>query len=70
MRKVDQTTAADVLAVVQDTRRLVQAFNAAHGQPVCVACVGERTNPDGGPCLCCGGSGIDPDPAAPVGVAS
>jgi hypothetical protein len=32
--------------------------------PVCVACVGDRTNPDGGPCLRCKGTGTDPDPAA------
>jgi hypothetical protein len=34
--------------------------------PVCVACVGDRTNPDGGPCLRCKGTGRDPDPLAPV----
>ena len=32
--------------------------------PVCVACVGDRTNPDGGPCLRCKGTGRDPDPIA------
>jgi len=37
--------------------------------PVCVACVGDATNPDGGPCLRCGGSGRDPDPLAPTGIA-
>jgi hypothetical protein len=36
--------------------------------PICVACVGDRTNPDGGPCLRCRGSGTDPDPAAPTGI--
>ena len=33
--------------------------------PPCVACVGE-----GGVCRRCKGSGVDPDPAAPVGIAS
>jgi hypothetical protein len=37
--------------------------------PICVACVGNRTNPDGGPCLRCKGTGIDPDPLAPTGLA-
>ena len=32
--------------------------------PICVACVGGRTNPDGGPCLRCQGTGADPDPLA------
>jgi len=36
--------------------------------PICVACVGDRTNPDGGPCLRCKGTGIDPDPMAPTGI--
>ena len=36
--------------------------------PVCVACVGDRTNPDGGTCLRCRGTGIDPDPLAPPGI--
>jgi hypothetical protein len=36
--------------------------------PVCVACVGDRTNPDGGLCLRCKGTGIDPDPLAPTGI--
>jgi hypothetical protein len=36
--------------------------------PVCVACVGNRTNPDGGPCLHCKGTGTGPDPLAPTGV--
>ncbi len=35
--------------------------------PPCVACVGDRTNPDGGPCLRCKGTGTDPDPLAPTG---
>jgi hypothetical protein len=34
------------------------------GAPVCVACVGDRTNPDGGPCLRCKGTGTDPDSLA------
>jgi hypothetical protein len=29
-----------------------------------VACVGDRTSPDGGPCLRCKDTGIDPDPLA------
>jgi hypothetical protein len=36
--------------------------------PVCVACVGDRTNPEGGPCLRCKGAGLDPDPLAPAGI--
>jgi hypothetical protein len=36
--------------------------------PICVACVGDGFNPDGGPCLRCGGSTVDPDPQAPAGV--
>jgi hypothetical protein len=35
--------------------------------PICVACVGDLTNPDGGPCLRCKGTGVDPDPLAPAG---
>jgi DnaJ-class molecular chaperone len=38
-------------------------------EPVCVACVGDGTNPDGGPCLRCNGTGTDPDPLAPTGIA-
>jgi hypothetical protein len=36
--------------------------------PMCVACVGDRTNPDGGLCLRCKGTGRDPDPLAPAGI--
>jgi hypothetical protein len=36
--------------------------------PVCVGCVGDGFNPDGGPCLRCNGTGIDPDPLAPIGI--
>jgi hypothetical protein len=36
--------------------------------PLCVACVGDRTNPDGGPCLRCKVTGADPDPLAPTGT--
>jgi hypothetical protein len=36
--------------------------------PICVACVGDRTNPDGGPCLRYKGTGADPDPLAPTGI--
>jgi hypothetical protein len=32
--------------------------------PLYVACAGGRTNPDGGPCLRCKGTGTDPDPRA------
>jgi hypothetical protein len=42
---------------------------AAEAAPVCVACVGDRSNPDGGPCLRCKGTGRDPDPLAPAGTA-
>jgi hypothetical protein len=50
--------------------RLERARTApAPAAPVCVACVGDRTNPDGGTCLRCKGSGIDPDPLAPAGIA-
>jgi len=38
-------------------------------EPVCVACVGDRASPDGGPCLRCKGTGTDPDPLAPTGIA-
>jgi hypothetical protein len=41
---------------------------ATEPAPICVACVGDRTNPDGGPCLRCRGTGIDPDPLAPDGI--
>ena len=35
--------------------------------PVCVACVGDGTDPaTGAPCLRCKGSGTDPDPLAPA----
>jgi hypothetical protein len=45
------------------------AAEPAPGTPLCVACVGDRTNPDGGPCLRCKGTGCDPDPLAPAGIA-
>ena len=35
---------------------------------ICVACVGDGTNPAGGICLRCRGTRIDPDPAAPSGI--
>ncbi len=38
-------------------------------EPVCVACVGDGFNPDGGLCLRCRGTGVDPDPLAPAGIA-
>ena len=38
--------------------------------PICVACVGEGTDPaTGQPCLRCKGTGTDPDPLAPTGIA-
>jgi hypothetical protein len=38
--------------------------------PICVACVGDGTDPvTGGPCLRCKGTAIDPDPLAPTGIA-
>jgi len=49
------------------TATLPQA--TAPQDPICVGCVGDRTNPDGGPCLRCTGTGTDPDPAAPTGIA-
>lgn len=45
-----------------------QAPPAAEPAPICVACVGDGFNPDGGPCLRCSGSGVDPDPLAPTGI--
>jgi hypothetical protein len=36
--------------------------------PICVACVGDGFNPDGGDCLRCQGTGVDPDPMAPAGA--
>ena len=41
---------------------------AAVPSPICVGCVGDRTDPDGGPCLRCKGTGTDPDPLAPTGI--
>ena len=46
-----------------------QARSTADLAPICVACVGDGTNSDGGPCLRCKGTGTDPDPAAPTGIA-
>jgi hypothetical protein len=38
--------------------------------PICVACVGDGTDPaTGRPCLRCKGTGTDPDPLAPAGIA-
>jgi hypothetical protein len=36
--------------------------------PICVACVGDKAIPDGGPCLRCKGGGVDPDRLAPTGI--
>ena len=29
---------------------------------ICYGCAGSRTDPRGGPCKRCGGSGVDPNP--------
>jgi hypothetical protein len=36
--------------------------------PVCVLCLGDGFNPDGGVCPRCHGSTVDPDPRAPAGI--
>jgi hypothetical protein len=37
--------------------------------PICVACVGDGTDPvTGETCLRCKGNRVDPDPAAPTGI--
>jgi hypothetical protein len=41
---------------------------SAEPAPICLACVGDRTSADGGPCLRCKGTGADPDPLAPTGI--
>jgi hypothetical protein len=48
------------------TKMPERAPAAARPAPICVACVGDRTDPAGGPCLRCKGTGADPDPLAPV----
>jgi hypothetical protein len=42
---------------------------AAAQPPICVACVGDGTDPAGGICLRCRGTCVDPEPAAPSGIA-
>ena len=43
---------------------------SAPQEPICVACVGERFDWIAErPCQRCHGTGIDPDPAAPTGIA-
>jgi hypothetical protein len=67
----DNTEARAELASAVDALNAAASAQEPRAQaaPICVACVGDRTNPDGGPCLRCGGSGIDPDPMAPTGIA-
>ena len=37
--------------------------------PICVACLGDRTDPPTGqPCLRCKGTGAGPDPLASTGI--
>jgi hypothetical protein len=51
------------------TDTLTDQAPAATPDPVCVACVGEGTDPATGlPCLRRRGTGTDPDPAAPAGI--
>lgn len=69
-----------IAANTQARERLASAIDAmseaASGQEprgalaasICVAFVGDRSNPDGGPCLRCKGTGADPDPAASTGI--
>jgi hypothetical protein len=49
------------------TATLPQA--TAPQDPICVACIGDGTDPaTGHPCPRCKGTGTDPDPAAPTGI--
>jgi hypothetical protein len=50
------------------TNTMADPAAAAAQEPICVACVGDGTNPAGGVCLRCQGTRIDPDPAAPSGI--
>lgn len=50
------------------TKMPEQTAPAAEPAPICVACVGDGFNPDGGSCLRCKGTGVDPDPVAPTGI--
>lgn len=60
-----------IKALADDTRARNQLGHAvdAFTAPICVACVGDRTNLDGGLCLRCNGSGTDPYPLAPTRIA-
>jgi hypothetical protein len=52
------------------TNTLTDPPAGAAQEPICVACVGERFDwATGQPCLRCHGTGIDPDPLAPTGIA-
>jgi hypothetical protein len=51
------------------TNTLTDPAAAAAQPPICVACVGDGTSPATGICLRCHGSGVDPDPDAPTGIA-
>jgi hypothetical protein len=66
MTEVKQMLRQALAAAAPGREELARAL-AGEG-PVCVACVGHRTNPDGSPCLRCKGTGVDPDPLAPTGT--
>ena len=50
------------------TNTLIDPAGAAAQRPICVACVGDGTDPAGGICLRCHGTCVDPDSAAPTGI--
>jgi len=48
---------------------MTETIPQATPPPLCVACVGDSTDPaTRQPCQRCKGTGIDPDPAAPTGI--